>query len=355
MAKAILWLWLGCLIVVSAVSAQTTLNPDFSVVGDFRAFSHNDPSRPTEKNEFNLKSPDMELMAAGYLNPYARADVVIAWEEGSNAEIEEVYATILRGLPLNMNLRVGKYRLEFGRLNSVHPHAYSFIYQPLPHQEFFSEEGLNDMALRTSFILPTGKLYTELMGAVLKGDIFSEEETPDAADSTAEEVHTKPGFFGRLTTSTAVSENAELTGGVSIVTADYDQIERLRATVFGIDMKYKWRPNRYRSLSIEGEALGNKRDREDTDAVTSYGGYGYIDYRFHQKYNVGSIFEYTQGKLDSDVSNSRMGGFIGFAPIEETSLVRLVGDWTTPSEGDGYWTATVQLIISLGPHQPHNF
>ncbi len=358
---------LACASVFMLASAhgQTTLNPDLSVVGNIRAFSHNDGLRPAEENEFNLQSPDMEIVVAGYLNPYSRADLVLAWEDGSNAEIEELYATILRGLPLRMNLRAGKYRLEFGRLNPVHPHAYSFVHQPLPHEMYFGEEGLNDMAIRASFALPTGKLNTEIMGAVLKGESLAGEEEEiteeplEIAKSVAalegEEPRIKPGFFGRITTSGALSDAGEITAGISVVTSEYDREEQLRARVFGVDAKYKWEPNRNTALTIEGEYLNSHREVVEGEAISSSGAYGYLDYRFRQKYNAGAMFEYSQDANDSDAHVSRVTGFVGFAPIEETTLVRLVGDWTKPSEGDGFWTATLQFVFSLGPHQPHNF
>ncbi|MDD4050740.1 MAG: hypothetical protein PHR28_02420 [candidate division Zixibacteria bacterium] len=340
----------------SSLMAQTTLNPDISLVGDIRAFTHNDASRPGEKNEFNLQMPAMELVVAGYLNPYARADAVVAWEGEENASVEELYATILRGLPLGLNLRVGKYRLEFGRLNPVHPHAYSFMDAPLPHQEYFGEEGLNDMAIRASVAVPTGHFNTEIMGAVLKGEILRVDGvTEPETDSTQDEIRIKPGFFGRVTTSAAVSENAEFTMGASMVTAEYDPVAALRAWVSGVDAKYKWRPNRNTSLTVEGEALRNHRELPENKTVTSYGAYGYIDYRFHQKYNLGSIYEFAQGALDEESSVSRIGGFVGFAPIEETSLVRILANYAKPKGADGFWTVTVQFVFSLGPHQPHNF
>ena len=77
MIRQLLALLVGSLVLVSAAGAQTTLNPDISLIGDVRAFSHDDPGRPTESNEFNLQSPNMELMVAGYLNPYSRADAVV--------------------------------------------------------------------------------------------------------------------------------------------------------------------------------------------------------------------------------------------------------------------------------------
>ncbi|MEP0827817.1 MAG: hypothetical protein HRF51_04780 [bacterium] len=356
MARTLLFLFTIFSLLVGIIRAQTSLNPDLSVVGDIRLFSHNDSLRLKESEEFNLSTPEMEMVIAGYLNPYARADAVIGWHEGADAEVEEFYATMLRGLPLGINLRVGKYLLQFGRLNPVHPHAYTFIYRPLPHTEFFGDEGLRDMAVRISFLLPTGKIYTELMGSVLKGDLFEVHE-PEADTTYEEEIGEKvnPGFFGRLTVSIPVSEYSELALGSSFATGIYDSHENLRAYLGGVDMKFKWKPDRNRSLTIEAEGLLSHRRKEDRNAVDAYGGYGYIDFRLRQKYNLGGIFEYAQNKLESDSDTWRVGGFLGFSPIEETSLLRFVGNWTKPSDRDGYWSLTLQLVFSLGPHQPHNF
>jgi hypothetical protein len=380
--------------------AQTTLNPDLSLIGDVRGFSHNDGSRPAEKQELNLADPEMELMISGYLNPYARADAVVAWHPGADAAVEEVYATIMRGLPFGMNLRAGKYLLEFGRLNPVHPHAWSFVQRPLPHYQFFGDHGLLDMAIRTSFLLPTGDVYTEAMGALVKGDALLEHhhEKEETVGGHNDEHDTDDrvdlGFFGRLTTSFALSDHAELALGASVVNSVYgeeehhdhehegealeailiseeiEHTETLRAWVGGIDVKYKYRPSRYTSLQIEGEGLIRREEQDDGAHLTSYGGYAYMDYRFRQKYNVGGIFEYVRLKESvhhheeddhHDAENLfendkwRMGLFVGFAPVEETSLVRLVGHWTEPEESEGFWEVTLQFVFSLGPHKPHNF
>jgi len=364
----------------AGVLAQTTLNPDVSAIGDFRAFGHNDEGRADEAEQFNLADPQFELMIGGYLNPYARADAVIAWHDGHDAAIEEVYATVLRGLPLGTNLRAGKYLLEFGRLNPVHPHAFSFLQRPLPHEALLGEEGLSDMAVRASFLLPTGSAYTELMLGVLKGDALEghsheheheEEAEEEEAEETIDE-RRDPGFFGRLGTSLAVSEHAELALGASVVNAVYelhrheatDPVEQMRAWLVGGDVKYKYRPSRNSAFQIETELLMRRNEQHEGDALTSYGGYGYLDYRFRQKYNLGGIFEYLRQKEMHEHEEEhhvhqadtwRVGLFTGFAPIEETSLVRLAGHWTKPEAQDGFWELTLQLVVSLGPHQPHNF
>ncbi|MGH8015625.1 MAG: hypothetical protein ACREBV_05500 [Candidatus Zixiibacteriota bacterium] len=344
------------------VWSQTTLNPDISAIGEMSVFTHDDEARPSELKKFNLTQPNLELNFNGYLNPYARADAVVAWEGDENAVLEEFYATFLRGLPLNMNLRAGKYRLEFGRLNPIHPHAYSFIELPMVHEEFFGEEGLNDVAIRTSFYLPTGKAYSEIMGAVTKGNALLEEDALEGYDTT----HLNPGAFGRLTTSLAVIETAELSLGTSFFNSVYElEPSQLRASIFGGDFKYKNVISRYSTLLFEGEFLYRSLEQDSADNVNSTGGYAYIDYKFHKVYNVGGMFEFTKVnsiKVDSlgtpvevSAGNWRGALFIGFAPIEETSLIRLAGHWTKPEETDGVWELALQFVFSLGPHKPHNF
>lgn len=353
---------------------QTTLNPDISAIGTFQAYTHDDNSRPQEKKELNIEYPSLELMVSGYVNPYVRADAVIAWHGGEhNAEIEEVYATVLRGLPLNANVRVGKYLLEFGRLNSIHPHAYSFIKRPLPHEVFFGDEGLSDMTFRASLLLPTGSAYTELMGGVLKGDALMghehehEHEGEEAEEEAEADIKIDPGFFGRLATSLAVSEFGELAFGGTVMNGVYEahsEDEQLRTWLIGGDAKYKCKSNRNRSLQIEGEGIYRMQEQEEGDDLASYGAYGYVDYRFMQKYNAGGIFEYVsedhahdhEGEIHVEKVNTwRAGVFVGFMPIEETSLVRLAGHWTDPGEGDSFGEIMLQFVVSLGPHQPHNF
>lgn len=374
-----------CLLLLTVAAAgalaQSSVNPDVSVIGEINVYGHNDKSQPEESEKLSLADPSMELVVSDYVNPYVRADAVVAWHGETKAEIEEMYATVLRGLPLDMNLRLGKYLLEFGRLNPVHPHAWSFIKRPLPHEAFFGDHGLADVTVRTSFLLPTGDAYTELMAGLLKGDALIGEHDHEHEDAGAgvdheETVIERPdlGFFGRLTTSLAVSDAAELAFGGSVVNAVYgaahseedsvvvetEDPEQLRAWAAGVDVKYKHRPSRYTTLLIEAEGLVRSEEQHEGDRLNSYGGYGYVDYRFRQKYNVGGIFEYLSQKHTYEheiVTHDtwRAGLFVGFAPIEETSLVRLAGHWTEPDEGDGFWNLNLQFVFSLGPHQPHNF
>ncbi|MEK6651016.1 MAG: hypothetical protein AABY75_08565, partial [Bacteroidota bacterium] len=146
--------------------AQTSLNPDISVIPRFRVESSDGGSLPADRvfsrPQFTLE--ELEIAIQGYLNPFARADIFLAKPGAGDEplEIEEAYATVLRGLPYDINLRMGKYLVEFGKINTVHPHAWSFVSRPASIERFLGEEGVNDIGVSASILLPTGGLYTRL-------------------------------------------------------------------------------------------------------------------------------------------------------------------------------------------------
>ena len=119
---------LAALTLLAAVAAAQNVNPEISVIGDVRAFV-NDNSGDPDEGELQLDLESVELALQGYLNPFARADVYVAYHD-EELTVEEAYATILRGLPWGLQVRAGKYRVDFGKLNLLHPHAYSFLDTP---------------------------------------------------------------------------------------------------------------------------------------------------------------------------------------------------------------------------------
>jgi hypothetical protein len=160
--------------------AQSNVNPDISLIGTFNTFTNFNEGAP-EYGKLNFEIPSFELFIDGYLNPYARATANIAFEDGKfNAE--EVYANIVRGLPLDVQIKAGKYLLGFGKLNLIHPHAWPFINRPLFHQVYFGAEGLNDIGVNFSFILPTDNFYTTLDLGVYKGDAITNNTGGEDAD-----------------------------------------------------------------------------------------------------------------------------------------------------------------------------
>jgi len=157
---------LGC----TRAPAQTTPNPDLSAVGDFRLFGQNNKARCNQADEINRAGPDLELNIGGYLNPYARAGVVVARHEGRNAEIGELYTTFLRELPPGANLRVARYLLDFDRPNPVHLHVCSSVNRPVRQISRQMSEP------ETEYVTPTAR-----------GNENTQEENQDKIPDTAPE------------------------------------------------------------------------------------------------------------------------------------------------------------------------
>ena len=85
------------------IKAQSNINPDISLIGTFNTTTDFTPNSP-EKGKLNFEMPEMELFVDGYLNPYARGTGNISYEEGEFS-VEEIYANIVRGLPLDAQIK----------------------------------------------------------------------------------------------------------------------------------------------------------------------------------------------------------------------------------------------------------
>ena len=355
-------------ILISDGTAQTT-NPDISLITDFRTFTHNDTAMPAEKGNANLDLHEIELAIQGYLNPYSRADIFIAKHgvEGE-VEIEEANATFLRGLPLGLNVKVGKYLVDFGKLNTLHPHAYHFVERPLLQTVFFGEDGFNDIGINISFLLPTGSVYSQVSFNLLKGDFASTQHHhgEETTHETAEEENLKqpPGYSGRISAHAQVSDYANLEFGLSGATGIYDLHEKLRLYYGGVDVKYKWVPSRYTSLTLQGEALVSHRKIEagtDSDhgeafqTVNTFGFFSYANLQFRRRWNAGVMGDWTQSPDSRDEKYRAVSFFGGFAPMEETSVIRLLLRREKHPDEKAFNVALVQVIFSLGPHKAHIF
>lgn len=359
-----------CLFVTASpvkAHAQSSINPDISLIGDIRSSWSNNELDP-ESDRLNLNLHEAELALQGYLNPYARADAFIAFHEGEGAEVEELYITFTRGLPFGLSVKAGQYLLDFGRTNPLHPHAYSFIRQPLPNGEYFGGEGLRDVGVHASLPVPTGNVETTISVDVLKGD-FIAPHSQDEEEVVEEEPPNKRGFAGRWSSFVPLDDFTSLAFGGSAVTGVPE--EGTRRWIWGGDAKFRWKPDRYRSLTIIGEYTGNRQPLEhehegkvaaganhtvEHEYLTRHGFFGYVDYQFRQRYNLGAMGDWVQGAEDEAGEFWRLGGFVGFAPAEETSLLRLLVTYEKDASTEaGYWSGILQLVFSLGPHKPHAF
>jgi hypothetical protein len=336
------------------ILAQTTVNPDISFIGDFRLIDYNKAPNDIGANKPQFDFRELEIAAGSYLNPYARADVTLG-VSSEGIDIEEAYATLLRGLPWNLQVRAGQYLVDFGKLNTQHAHQWSWIERPLMFKRFFGEEGFKGVGLNLTTLVPIGTSALNFSASLIQGGFLLPSSQEDIAPALAGN--------GRISLFAPLAEHSEIEFGISGLYAQHDPVNKFWTKMGDFDFKYKWKPDIYRSLIVVAEALINSRkisldslNSTLTRDVASYGAFATFDYQFHRRYDAGAFVDYSQSPVDKNDHLTGYGVFCGFALAEETYRV---GVLLRQDEGTGlnsdYQTVEIQLLWSLGPHKPHQF
>lgn len=374
------------LFALNIIRAQSNTNPDISLIGTFNTYSNFIKGSP-EYGKLKFETPSMEMFVDGYLNPYSRANANIAYEEGEFA-VEELYAQILRGLPLDLQLKAGKYLVGFGKINTIHPHAWAFLERPLFHQIYFGEEGFNDIGIDVSYILPFENFYSSLDLGIYKGDAIAKTvaSDPENASTFYDLRGNNPIFVGRWSNFFQLGDYSDIELGLSssygVHSYDYLTSKTRNALYYSyasLDFKYKYHSDAYSSFVMQGEALLNSRNvlrsadeiSFSQNRINTFGAFLYFDYQFAKQFSVGAKYDLTYGiigdepgyaALSNDDKNKTQGfsAWFGFYPVEESLAFRfgaenLFFNYADGASSDSETTIKLQMIFSLGPHKTHPF
>jgi hypothetical protein len=395
-------------------------NPDVSAIASFLYCPQGPEDCPLEGAEADLELQEVELALQGYLNPYVRGDLFIGWED-DETEVEEAYASFVRGLG-SFQARIGKYLVGWGSINALHPHAYSWIFRPLAEERLLGAEGLNQIAARLDYSLPVGERGEFSLSAdLLRGDLVDEHGEDDGAPppggtlcvgpgcadgicepgdadcalvfydpgEAAPEEETEPAWHVRASYFQQVREAHSVRVGLDFLSGTLDPALDRRVTLYGTDLKYRWRPSRYRALDVIAAYLRSEADLaveeltgsvclgpdcvgdvcplggvclalDQTEtvrgpALASDGWYALADWQFRQRWNGGVKLDRSEG-LESSDAIRRAEAFVNFRLMEESTLFRLLVRHEERDASNVTDTLTaLQLVFSLGPHRPHAF
>jgi hypothetical protein len=334
--------------------SQTTTNPALSFIGDMRLSGFRHAPDTVGANKMIFDFHELEITAGAALNPYARADVSLGLSHGS-IDIEEAYATLLRGLPLNLQVKAGQYRVDFGKLNAQHPHQWSWIERPLMFKRFFGEEGLDAAGLNISSLVSVGRSALTLSGNVFTGGSYWGDSQDRELRNLAESA--RVSLFAPLT------GHANVEFGFSGLTTRLGDPTGGTTTMGNMDLKYKWRPDMYRSVVLTAEGMiGSRLTAEGNGGaggatrIAAAGFFASLDFQFHKRYDAGAFVDYCRDPVPDFGRQTGIGVFAGFSLVEETYRVGLLlRQDQGPALPRPYQTIIIQLLWSLGPHKPHQF
>ncbi len=197
---------------------------------------------------------NVETVFSGAVDPYFRGQANLVYQLDSSGasvvEVEEAYAET-SSLPGNLQLRAGQFLTDFGRLNTQHPHAWSFVDIALVNGRFFGGDGLRNLGARLSWLAPT-PFYSEFFLSVQNshGDTAfsfrSEHNGALFAGRPANVGNFSSGadllFAPRYQASFDLTDAQTLVLGASGALGPNSSGNHTRTEILGADLFWKWKP-----------------------------------------------------------------------------------------------------------------
>ncbi len=361
--------------------ASNLMNPNISLILDTFGYGSNlkeselrtrgIPGYTTEgitnRKGINLDSAELFFFAPvdPYFNLYATVPIT---EDG--VELEEAYF-VTTSLPYGLQLKGGKFKSGFGRINSQHPHAWDFADAPLSYRAFMGGEGITDKGVQLTY-LPTLPFYTLLGVELLQGDnpiLFG----PDARSGPH-------AFAAFAKASLDVSDNATILFGPSVIsgstktdTIDVDTNFEGRSTLYGFEATYKWKPSKAQSVTIQSEYLYRTQSgtleglvassadalKRTQDGLYVQGVYQWDRYRAGLRYDLLDIFkkDYILAGNQTEFGSKpwRVSGMLEFNPTEFSRIRLQYNHDKSARDSRANNEVILQLVFGIGAHGAHPF
>lgn len=372
---------------------QTALLPDISLIVDTSFVSRNIEDKEYEQLEipslyhgaghyghshalhgnrgFNLNYAELYFYAP--VDPYFDLYSVIGFSK-DGAGIEEAYA-ISRGLPLGFQLKLGRFRSFFGRLNVQHPHAWDFATPPLVNKVFLGDEGLIENGVQINWLAPT-PFYLLFGIELLQGENEQSFGTKGFEIGPAQvEETSKPNLYvGFVKTSFDVGNLTFLTGlsyaqGGARHKHNQDEGFVGKTKLYGFDLTARYSIDSIRYVALQGEYIyrdrkGTKYEYDsNTQTLITYdinqkqsGFYTQLVYRFDRRWKAGVQYNLIN---KNEVNNlPAYYAMVEYTPTEFSRIRLQAGHNRAFYEGNNRKNINeiiLQFTFAIGAHGAHPF
>jgi hypothetical protein len=326
------------------VSLNTLFAAGFSTVDSERELRNLQGGAHDPRNQgFTLQQA--ELSFTGAVDPYFTGEAhVVASTDG--VELEEAFITT-SSLPWGLQLEMGYFLTEFGRINPQHPHQWDWLDQPVINTRMFGGEGLRSPGVRLGWLTPlpwASELHLGMQNAD-EGDLtasFISSEPVGGRPSTGRDVDGVKEllYLARWANSWDFSPETTALLGLSGLYGPNDTGNDGKTWIYGLDFTLKWRPqtnfrgwpfvvwqteiikrdftaDRYvAGTASDGDGGDDGHDHGDdgdavefdedlpSDVLRDFGGYTQVLYGFRPGWATGLRFEYASGSGPSVIDGS---------------------------------------------------
>jgi hypothetical protein len=337
--------------------SSKVFNPDMAVIGNFiGAVGKNevDP-RPS------LALDEAEVSLQAIVDPYARADFFLTFSE-EEVGVEEGFITFT-SLPAGFLMKVGKFKADFGKVNTQHPHILPWVDRPLVMVNLLGgEEGLNDAGISVSKLFPNPVVFIEATGQVLRGEAENLFTAPRRRDVA---------LVGHLRAYRDLSESTNIDVGASIARGTNPAGPGFHTTLYGADLTLRWRPLRraiYRRLMVRSELMFSRREERGAEppdfeggdgsvapfTASAFGYYASLEYQLGRRWFAATRFDSSERASEPSVRDRAGSLILSYWP-SEFSQIR--GQLRRLDYGDGPTANELlfQFQFAIGAHGAHPF
>jgi hypothetical protein len=350
------------------------LMPDISAIGDF--IGDLSPDGSTQEDGSRVGVREVEIAIAANVDPYFRADFILGLSDLEGIAIEEAYGTAL-ALPAQLQARIGRYHMPFGKQNTTHRAELHSIEYPYVIQRFLGEEGLKGTGIWVSRIFAPFGFYQELqlsandrLGEAPEDLVVEEAPNKDLGGLT---------YSARLRNYWDFSESANLEWSASALTAQREQpfdfgaappapdvnAINAREFLYGTDITFRWRPLQqglYKSFIGQVEVMHHANERVSDASYLGpnrdfTGAYAFGRYQLTRRLHLGGRYDWVEDPELGGETLTAASGYLEWFPSEFSKMVAAF-ERRMPASVTGIGATNrilLQATFAVGPHRPHPF
>ena len=293
------------------------------------------------KNGFNFNYA--ELLLSKHIEDLFNFEAIFHFSN-DKVEIDELYISTDELLN-NLNIKLGKFRSNFGYINQFHHHSYSFSDMPLIYEGFLGSHGLNETGLQVEYKLPTSfdlKLGFEVLEGTneqMYGNDFMALPLSVGATAMQEiDATASPSLYVAYAQSTLEIDHTDILIGMSYAkgTSKINHIDDEEpsafdgeSSLFGIDLLVKQHFIDHSTLTLQSELISRnmKGTTYSYDGVnnlinaatnkTHSGIYTQLVYEYNEHWSNGVRYENIyENSLNKDMDKYSIA--LTYSPMEST-------------------------------------
>ena len=325
----------------NTAGSSKVFNPDMAVIGNFTGAAG--------KNQIDTRAPlemsESEASFQAVVDPYARADFFFSFAP-EGVEVEEGFITFT-SLPGGLLAKVGKFREQIGKVNTMHAHVLPWVDEPLVLKNLLgAEEGISDSGISVSKLILNPWFFLEATGEVYQGNagLFQSHERSDVS------------WVGRVRGYRDVTESTNIDLGGSFAYGHNDAGPDFTTQLFSLDGTVRYRPLRraiYHRIIGRTELFWSKRQQDLGDA-SAFGMYASGEYQLGRRWFAGARYDWSERAINPSLKDKSASAILTYWP-SEFSQIRAQYRYTDYAEGVTANELLFQFLFSIGAHGAHVF